>query len=51
MITHRTKTASKADKIFILENGTIANSGTPKELMLTDNFYSVSYKELIENQI
>jgi len=44
MITHRIKTASKADKIFILENGTIVKSGTPKELMLSDNFYSLSYK-------
>jgi len=49
MITHRIKTASKADKIFILENSTIVKSGTPQELMLTDNFYSLSYKELIEN--
>ncbi len=49
MITHRIKTAARADRIFILENGTIVNSGTPQELMLTENFYSISYRELIEN--
>lgn len=48
MVTHRINTASKADKIFILENGTITCSGTSQELMLTNNFYSLSYKELIE---
>ncbi|NOU18624.1 MAG: peptidase domain-containing ABC transporter [Bacteroidales bacterium] len=51
MITHRIKTASKADKIYLLENGTISNSGTPKELMLTDNYYSLSYKEQVGNMI
>lgn len=49
MITHRIKTASKMDRIYLLENGTIVHSGTPQELMLTDNFYSLSYRELTEN--
>lgn len=48
MITHKIKTASKADTIFILENGRITYSGSPQELLMFDNFYSISYKELIE---
>lgn len=47
MVTHRIKTASKSDMIFILEDGRITSSDTPENLMKTDNFYSDSFKELI----
>jgi ABC-type bacteriocin/lantibiotic exporter with double-glycine peptidase domain len=47
MVTHRIKTAQRCDRIYILENGVISTSGTPEELMLTENFYSESYKELV----
>jgi len=47
LVTHRIKTAQRCDRIYILEAGTISSSGTPEELMLTENFYSESYKELV----
>jgi ABC-type multidrug transport system fused ATPase/permease subunit len=47
MVTHRIKTAQRCDRIYILKNGTISIAGTPEELMLTENFYSESYKELV----
>jgi ATP-binding cassette subfamily B protein len=47
LVTHRIKTAQRCDRIFILENGEIASSGTPTELMLSANFYSESYRELV----
>lgn len=50
MITHRIKTASKADYIYILENGETSTHGTAKELLLTENFYSESYKDLLVGQ-
>jgi ATP-binding cassette subfamily B protein len=47
LVTHRIKTAQRCDRIYILENGEIASSGTPTELMLSNNFYSESYRELV----
>lgn len=47
LVTHRIKTAQRCDRIYILENGIISSAGTPQELMLTENFYSESYKELV----
>jgi ATP-binding cassette, subfamily C, bacteriocin exporter len=47
LVTHRIKTAQRCDRIYILEAGTIHSSGTPTELMLTENFFSESYKELV----
>lgn len=47
LVTHRIKTAQRCDRIYILENGEIASSGTPSELMLSSNFYSDSYRELV----
>ncbi|MEO1099109.1 MAG: ATP-binding cassette domain-containing protein, partial [Bacteroidota bacterium] len=46
MVTHRIKTASKADKIFILQDGIINASGDPQDLLNYSNFFSESYKEL-----
>ncbi len=47
LVTHRIKTAQRCDRIYILENGVISSAGTSEELMLTENFYSESYKELV----
>lgn len=47
LVTHRIKTAQRCDRIYILENGLISAEGTAQQLMLTDNFYSESYRELI----
>lgn len=48
MVTHKVKSASKADRIYILEEGSIAASGTPAELIASDNFYSEGLRELKE---
>jgi ATP-binding cassette subfamily B protein len=48
MITHRIQTARIADNIYILDKGTIAISGTPQELLRSDNFYSRAYQEIRE---
>jgi ATP-binding cassette subfamily B protein len=47
LVTHRIKTAQRCDKIYILEEGTIQASGSPQELMLSSNFFSDSYKEMV----
>lgn len=47
MITHRIKTAQRCDRIYVLQNSTIEVSGTPNELLMSDNFYSQSYQELV----
>ena len=47
LVTHRIKTASKADTIYIMENGVIQDEGNSEQLLLTDNFYSTAYRELV----
>lgn len=39
IITHRITTAKQADKIIVIENGTISNIGTHKELSSKDGLY------------
>jgi ABC-type bacteriocin/lantibiotic exporter with double-glycine peptidase domain len=46
LVTHRIKTAQRCDRVYILENSTIVKSGTPTELMHTQNYFSESMKEL-----
>jgi len=48
LVTHRIKTAQKADRIYTIENGRISTSGSHQQLLLTNNFYSDSYRELIQ---
>ncbi len=48
MITHRIQTARIADNLYILDKGTIAISGTPQELLRSDNFYSRACQEIRE---
>jgi ATP-binding cassette subfamily B protein len=40
LITHRVQTAKIADRIYILEDGIIKDSGTPHALSARPNFYS-----------
>ncbi len=40
LVTHRIKTASMADYIYLIEDGTILHQGTHAELMAGTNFYS-----------
>jgi ATP-binding cassette, subfamily C, bacteriocin exporter len=46
-VTHKINTAQQCDKIYILEDGQTNVSGTPEELLLWENFYSISYRELM----
>jgi len=46
LVSHRIKTASRADRIYVIEDGVISASGTHKELLKTENFYSLSWKDL-----
>jgi ATP-binding cassette subfamily B protein len=45
MVTHRTKTAKLADRIYILENGVIHASGKHEELIQEENLYSLAWRE------
>ncbi len=47
-ISHRLHTLkNNADKIYIIENNTISNTGNHTELLNTTNFYSEYWKELM----
>jgi len=42
IVTHRAKTASIADRIYIIENGKFSTTGTPDQLVRSKNLYSDS---------
>lgn len=46
MVTHRIHSAMESDKIYLLEDGAIVDSGSPEELVGKDNFLSEQLKEL-----
>lgn len=46
-IAHRFSTIQNVDRIIVLENGSLVNSGTPQELANKDGIY----KELLQYQI
>jgi ABC-type bacteriocin/lantibiotic exporter with double-glycine peptidase domain len=46
-ITHRLQTIKFADRIYIIENGTIQDFGNHPDLMIRDNFYSRSLNDLL----
>lgn len=39
IIAHRMRTVSGADKIVVLDDGVVAESGTPAQLMEKDSMY------------
>ncbi len=40
IIAHRMRTVDGADKIVVLKNGTVAESGNPSELKVKDGIYN-----------
>ncbi len=40
IIAHRTRTVADADKIVVLKDGVVAESGTPEELKKKDDIYA-----------
>lgn len=48
VVTHRIKPALMADKIYILEKGTIVREGTTKELLNGENLFSSAYREIVQ---
>ena len=46
LVTHRIKTAALADRIYLIEEGRISQSGTHDELMESKNFYSEAVEEM-----
>jgi len=53
IISHRVSTVSKADKIIVLENGTVSQIGTHDELANKDGLYRriCSIQNLLEDDI
>lgn len=39
MIAHRLKTVRHADRIYVIDNGTVAESGTHEELIKKEGIY------------
>lgn len=48
LLTHRISTAKNADRIYILENGSIEQYGNHFELLESDNLYSRAWGDLID---
>lgn len=47
LVTHKPQTARIADRIYIIENGEIINSGSHKQLSTTNNIYNEAWMELV----
>ncbi len=47
MVTHKPQTARIADRIYIIENGEIINSGSHFELTSCENIYNEAWLELV----
>lgn len=51
LISHRLANVTASDRIYVMENGAVAESGTQEELLKTDGVYSAlwSAQQLLEN--
>lgn len=48
LLTHRLRTAKRADRIYIIENGRIEKMGNHMQLLESDNLYSKAWKDIVE---
>ena len=46
MVTHRVKTAKKADRIYVIEEGVTKSFGAHEELLMTENLYSQAWADM-----
>jgi ATP-binding cassette, subfamily C, bacteriocin exporter len=46
-VTHRPQLARHTDKIYVIENKTVSDSGTHDELLKTSRFYREAFSELV----
>ena len=46
LVSHRVQSIKYADRIYILENGELKNSGSPRSLMKSDNLFSRAVMDL-----
>lgn len=51
LCTHRLKTARRADRIYIIENGCIQQQGRHRELLQSDNLYSRAWRDLVGREV
>ncbi|MDR2122997.1 MAG: ABC transporter ATP-binding protein/permease [Flavobacteriaceae bacterium] len=51
IITHRVSAAKNSNKIIVLEQGKLTETGTHKELLSTGGFYSELYKKQISEKL
>lgn len=50
LIAHRMRTVAGADKVIVLSGGTVAEEGTPKELLDKNGIYARMYRQQTESQ-